>query len=672
MRSLDKLQIWHKLALVGGVLVLLFAVPTTLFLGKVEEERDRTRRALAGLDRAVQAVSLVRAVSLHRGFAAGFLSGDAGLARAREDARRDADQRFTQATAAMTDGAAASSRRLAATAQSWKSIADAVGSRLISPGDSHARHTEIIAQLQDVLESLVDEHALAADAEIRVHYAAMAAFLHAPQLAEALGRSRSLGMAMLGSKQGNPEDRQVVAASVDEVKERQALVKSGTAKALDRDGAMREKVVPAATHAEAEVVKAIRAARVDVVFGQALDSGAGAYGATMAAAVEAQERLVAALADEVRKVLQARAGAQQRQMILALLAAFAGLGGAIAFGVWTTRSIVRPLGFAVKVADEIAAGRLDHDIDPGRAHNLEAARLLAAFQSMQGGLSHLAREIQDAGHEIHRAAGQVALGNAELSSRTEEQASSLEQTAATMEQLTATVGSNAESARRAAEVVSGASEAATRGAEAVAAAELTMEKINAASKRIVDITAVIDTIAFQTNILALNAAVEAARAGEQGRGFAVVAAEVRSLAQRSAASAKEIKGLIAEAAGAAAQGSQRVDETGRAMDEIMDSVARVAQIFTEISAASAEQGHGIRQVNKAITQMDRVTQENAALVNEAAASSHSLQAQAGRLAGVAGRFRVSESAAAAPPSPAEARKPAALVERDVPRLVAVE
>jgi methyl-accepting chemotaxis protein len=358
-------------------------------------------------------------------------------------------------------------------------------------------------------------------------------------------------------------------------------------------------------------------------------------------------------------------------MVIALVTALAALGGAIALGVWTTRSIVRPLGFAVRVADGIAAGQLDHAIDPERAHNLEARRLLAAFDAMQAGLSHLAREIQSASTQIHDAASQVAVGNAELSSRTEEQASSLEETAATMEQLTATVSGNAESARRAADVVAEASEAAARGAEAVGEAERTMERINVASKRIVDITAVIDNIAFQTNILALNAAVEAARAGEQGRGFAVVAAEVRSLAQRSASSAKEIKALIAEAAGAAAQGSQRVEETGKAMDEIMDSVQRVSTIFTEISSASAEQGHGIRQVNKAITQMDRVTQENAALVNEAAASSQSLQSQAERLALVVERFRLAEGGARTPVRQEPARS-LALVDDAVPRLSATE
>jgi methyl-accepting chemotaxis protein len=232
-----------------------------------------------------------------------------------------------------------------------------------------------------------------------------------------------------------------------------------------------------------------------------------------------------------------------------------------------------------------------------------------------------------------------------------------------MEQLTATVKRNADNAAQAGGVVTRASETAMRGSEAVSGVVSTMQSINSSSKRVVDIIGVIDAIAFQTNILALNAAVEAARAGEQGRGFAVVAAEVRSLAHRSAEAAREIKKLIADSVQAAAQGSKRVDEAGRAMDDIMDSVKQVAAIFAEISSASREQGNGIEQVNRAVTQMDRATQENAALVGEVAASSQSLQEQAERLAEVVARFRLAsasvraEAVAAPRIEPRELREP---------------
>jgi methyl-accepting chemotaxis protein len=248
-----------------------------------------------------------------------------------------------------------------------------------------------------------------------------------------------------------------------------------------------------------------------------------------------------------------------------------------------------------------------------------------------------------------------------------------------MEELTATVKRNAESATHASQVVNEASESAMRGSQAVSEVVQTMSSINTASRRIVDITSVIDSIAFQTNILALNAAVEAARAGEHGRGFAVVASEVRNLARRSADSAKEIKGLIAESVKAASLGAKRVDETGKAMDDIMESVRRVAQIFSEINAASHEQRNGIEQVNKAVTTMDRGTQENAALVGEVAASSQALLDQAQRLAEVVGRFHLAGAQQELPEEPARefhasAPRPLPLAaqESKLPRLTAAE
>jgi methyl-accepting chemotaxis protein len=243
------------------------------------------------------------------------------------------------------------------------------------------------------------------------------------------------------------------------------------------------------------------------------------------------------------------------------------------------------------------------------------------------------------------ASSQIASGNQDLSSRTEQQASSLEQTAASMEELTSTVKQNADNARQANQLAMSASEVAVRGGSVVSQVVDTMSAINTSSRKIVDIIAVIDGIAFQTNILALNAAVEAARAGEQGRGFAVVASEVRSLAQRSAAAAKEIKALIDDSVGKVGAGTAQVAEAGQTMEEIVASVKRVTDIMGEISAASHEQTQGIEQINQAITQMDQVTQQNAALVEEAAAAAGSLQAQAGGLSHCVGVVRLAPAAA---------------------------
>jgi methyl-accepting chemotaxis protein len=268
--------------------------------------------------------------------------------------------------------------------------------------------------------------------------------------------------------------------------------------------------------------------------------------------------------------------------------------------------------------------------------------LCSGVNSLVDGMAGIVGQIKEATEAIDTASKEISQGNSDLSSRTEQQASSLEETASSMEELTSTVKQNAENARQANQLAVGASEVAVRGGDVVKQVVVTMNGISESSKKIADIIGTIDGIAFQTNILALNAAVEAARAGEQGRGFAVVATEVRNLAQRSAAAAKEIKELITDSVAKVDAGSQLVDKAGSTMDEIVSSVKRVTDIMAEITAASQEQSSGIEQVNQAITQMDEVTQQNAALVEEAAAAAESLQEQAGGLVEAVGRYRVSE------------------------------
>ncbi|MGE8691304.1 MAG: methyl-accepting chemotaxis protein [Achromobacter sp.] len=326
--------------------------------------------------------------------------------------------------------------------------------------------------------------------------------------------------------------------------------------------------------------------------------------------------------------------------VRAVMIALAVMGVAIGMllGWLVTRGIVRPLEQAVKAARQVAAGDLTTDIQV--ATRDETGELMSALKAMNESLARIVRDVRDGCESIASASSQIAQGNADLSQRTEEQASSLEETAASMEELTSTVQQNANNAGEADRLVSLASSVAIRGGEVVDGVVQTMGAISDSSRRIADITGVIDGIAFQTNILALNAAVEAARAGEQGRGFAVVAGEVRTLAQRSAVAAKEIKALIDESAARVEGGTRQVDEAGRTMREVVDSVGQVAALVREIASASEEQSAGIGQVNQAVAQMDTVTQQNAALVEEAAAAAASMQEQAARLAQEVRRFKV--------------------------------
>lgn len=306
-------------------------------------------------------------------------------------------------------------------------------------------------------------------------------------------------------------------------------------------------------------------------------------------------------------------------------------------------SIVRPLNRAVRIAETVAAGDLSSRID-GIGKD-ETGKLLQALKTMNDNLQNIVGKVRNGTDSITMASGEIASGNMDLSSRTEQQAGSLEETASAMEELTSTVKQNADNARQASQLAASASEVAVQGGSVVAQVVDTMGAINASSKKIVDIISVIDGIAFQTNILALNAAVEAARAGEQGRGFAVVATEVRNLAQRSASAAKEIKELIGDSVQKVDSGSRLVEQAGETMSNVVTSVRRVTDIVAEISSASQEQSDGIEQVNRAIAQMDETTQQNAALVEQAAAAAQSLQDQAATLGEVVSLFKLNNAGA---------------------------
>jgi methyl-accepting chemotaxis protein len=335
--------------------------------------------------------------------------------------------------------------------------------------------------------------------------------------------------------------------------------------------------------------------------------------------------------------------AMQRTLLLALCLASA--AGAALLGWWITRRLVQALG--AEPADLNAAARrvAEGDLSPVRGAETAPPRsVLAAMAQMQGNLVQLIGRVRSSSDSIATASAQIATGNADLSGRTEQQASALQQTAASMHQMTTSVRANADSAQQACQLASAAAGVAAQGGQVVDNVVSTMQQISESSRRIGDIIAVIDGIAFQTNILALNAAVEAARAGEQGRGFAVVAGEVRTLAQRSASAAREIKSLIGESIGRVEAGSQLVGEAGRTMADIVRQVQRVNDLVNEISAATLQQSSGITQVNQAVASIDQGTQQNAALVEESAAAAESLSQQAQGLAQVVSAFRLAEAA----------------------------
>ncbi|MGO0789497.1 methyl-accepting chemotaxis protein [Herbaspirillum seropedicae] len=338
--------------------------------------------------------------------------------------------------------------------------------------------------------------------------------------------------------------------------------------------------------------------------------------------------------------MNANKTADSSRAAITTLAAVALIASAV-IAILITRSLLKQLGgepsYAAEIAAKIAHGDLSVHVETKQG---DSTSLLFAIRTMRENLASIVTRVRSGTHHIETAATEIAAGNLDLSSRTEEQAGALEETASAMEELTSTVKHNAENARQASEMAVSASTIASEGGTVVNQVIDTMDQINDSSKKIVDIISVIDGIAFQTNILALNAAVEAARAGEQGRGFAVVAAEVRSLAQRSAAAAKEIKVLINDSVEKVETGSQLVAQAGKTIGDVVESVKRVSAIVSEISTASREQSDGISQVNLAVTQMDNVTQQNAALVEEAAAAAKSLQGESIELTNIVSTFKI--------------------------------
>ena len=413
-----------------------------------------------------------------------------------------------------------------------------------------------------------------------------------------------------------------------------ALPQNAAEKALsDEMDSRRRKFVDEGFHPLVAAVQAGDAAKADAI------------------TMKQMQPLFTALSDSAAKLtdFQARSNAAQFEASQAMYGqrlwlTLGAIGGGVllmlAACVSLLRSILRPINQAVGHFTRIADGDLSGHIASG-GHD-EMAVLMRGLAAMQAKLALLVRGVREGTASIATATHEIAEGNLDLSRRTEQQAASLEETASSLEELTATVQQNSERARQSNQLAQAASEIAVKGGAIVTGVIGTMGAIRDSSTRIEDIIGVIDGIAFQTNILALNAAVEAARAGEQGRGFAVVASEVRSLAHRSAEAAKDIKSLIGDSVAKVDSGGQQVGEAGATMEEIVASIRRVADIMAEIAAAGHEQEMGIGQINQAVAELDDVTQQNAALVEQAAAASESLKEQAERLAGVAGAFRIDD------------------------------
>ena len=648
MSLLHRLNLLEKFLILGTIGLMMSALPTYVYVSGALRAIGHARQEARGVQPAQALTRVVQLVQVHRGLSAGMFGGDEALA-ARRPAARDAVEAALGEVTARFAAAQVPVPQVAAWAdaqQTWRTLVQAVDARSIGLAQSTAQHTQLIATLLQLSESLVHAYGLQVDPEAPTHALIQASLVQAPQLGENLGMLRAQGASALGRGELTPQGQGQLLVLQQRVAELQAETFRGLDRALQGSPQFQQALGSSMQAVQGGIRQSLQLAEREVVGAQELKYPSKDYFDAFTRTIDALNALNTQALASLEQALQDRVGALQRSLLWVALALVVTLSATSAMALVFVRSMTGPLSQAVALSRAVAQGDLGGAPVPHGTN--EVGQLLEALLQMRAQLTQVVREVRSGSESVAAASVQIAQGNTDLSARTESQASALEETAASMEQLNSTVRQNADSARQASQLADSASTVAVQGGEVVAQVVDTMQDINASSQKIADIIGVIDSIAFQTNILALNAAVEAARAGEQGRGFAVVASEVRSLAGRSASAAREIKQLISASVERVEQGTALVDRAGSTMNEVVAAIRRVTDIVGEISNASHEQSLGVAQVGEAVTQMDQVTQQNAALVEEMAAAAGSLKGQAQELVHLVSVFRLGDERAAAP------------------------
>lgn len=644
--TLERALLWQKFVALGLLGLLLAAVPSFLHIQAVDQALAARTLESRGLAPAALVLKAIQLTQQHRGLSGLALGGAASASAKRSARQRDVEQTFAAVQAAIN---ASSTPQLAtqwkATQASWERLSEQVAGARLTPAQSYAAHTLLIGDLLIVSDNLNDHYGLSLDPDPDTYQLIQAMYFHLPLLTEEAGKLRARGALLLSQRAASPEARLEITAGVAAIAERLRQINRSFDKAAAANPEIDKQLRKPLTDVAALTQTVMQRATADIVKPDVLSAPSAQYFAAVTEAIDAQFALNELATVQIDRLLASRVAANRmsKWIVIGIMLSLILVAGFLATLV--ARSVTRPIQEAVAIAQRVAGGDLTFRF--GTYGSNETGDLMRALQHMNQSLVDIVAKVRTGTELITTASGEIAAGNLDLSARTEQQAASLEETSASMEQLSSTVRENVDNAHEANTMASAASDVALKGGAAVTEVITTMESINTASKKIVEIITVIDSIAFQTNILALNAAVEAARAGEQGRGFAVVATEVRNLAQRSAAAAKEIKTLITDSVEQVEVGTHQVRQAGKTMDEIVESIGRVTAIMGDITTASGEQRAGIDQVHQAVTQMDQVTQQNAALVEQAAAAAQSMAQQTLRLTDVVSIFKISGAGAMA-------------------------
>ncbi|MDU5473169.1 methyl-accepting chemotaxis protein [Pantoea sp.] len=620
---LDKINLPAKFLILGLFGLILFVLPTTLFIQTGNQLIDARQRELSGVPVEKHMLKLLNLLQRHRAETAIAIalkkSDNPPRMALVAEINRLSD--VIQSELRQQDASAQPLQRLDKMEQAWLQLQSDINGGALSFADSLTAHAQLIQLMLSANLDVLDYYGMSLDSDLNTYQLITSIFNRLPQLTETLGQIRAAGASLIASGAISESDYSRMSFQVDTGKT-----------ALDQFNGNLEKVYAIEPALAADFSAAAR-----IFVSRSASVAPVEYVQTFTHAINQFSALGEQNSDRLTQMLQKQIDTRRHAQFMLLAGLLAVALVAIFMALMISRSVTRPLQDAVRLASQVAAGDLTSTLHIGGSN--EMAELLHALMKMQQHLARLVSDIKSHAATIATSSEEIAQGNGDLSSRTEEQAASLAQTAASMEQLASIIQQNADNTRFASDKAVSATQAALMSGEAMDSVMESMRKIRGSSGQIEEITSVIDSIAFQTNILALNAAVEAARAGESGKGFAVVATEVRALAQRSASAAKEIKSLIEQSVGQAQEGMNMAQSAGEKVKQSLSAIEQTSQLIRDISSSSAEQSSGVSQVNIAVNQMDQVTQQNAVLVEQSAVSADDLAERAGQLRHMVAVFR---------------------------------